>query len=1236
MTAAVSQLAALVLPTVQHLPGSFTEPPTAPKCGAWVHTSHWSPRPGRDTLTTKLKHLGAIWITPTAVASVRTPLCTIVRHCYLPHGLTWIEAPVVNDSVASMSPSSPNSATIANSSKNKRKRPSTALRGIAHPTKRTARRKSARKKSKKQKEVFWPIKDVLEEEIDEEGTSRYLVEWEGLDEDGKPFKPDWVRITIPLHDLYWYLLLIRVQVQDITDDALQAWQAKQRANSNWSNNSQANSNPSQSSCASQQARAGPELLAGAQGKEPVPRGAFDSPESRPRKRRRTVVLDSQETGELSSNNHCEVRAREAGDDLNHSLKKIIVEITRKSSFDPSEYLDVQLSQQSQQEGVLEVTQDSILQTSAVRQLQGHHESNRTIPDSQEPSAFSISEIGLSASQLNLEIFTERSLSQISNSRRQSPSAQSVSGTGAEIPSHQPDLRISGQITIPNSGVPSRSAQLAHCSESVPESPSAHLATLEKSPFQTQELFISRPVSPASSLEPAQTAVNQSQAEPDVFLQPSHTLSIYSSQTSSIRQSQSVSGALSETSSQAAQIVPHSLSHSEGIHSPLPRDFSVYNDNNNDNETVPESSRPRIDQRTSQSSSQVLSQLDGNIRIHLSAHISHGRGAQPEIPHLLPQTFTDKSSDNAVANEVLTGYDPQSSPAPHKSVQSSDHSVTRHSQRPITPNNKMEGVTSTNESEKPVSLKEKLRLIRERRFGSTPDKASDPEATEQSKEDAGANVQNTDPIRATVQDMDDLNHATQHSDELGLLHMPHHEPREFSDPPTISPALLVPSVEMTHRDDAAPMFGDSLGHAGSIEEPMFDQTTVMTTTYEPHPEEQPATLDPSALTLSIEDDIMEADDNDESPSIPTDDDQPPTGGQDSTDGLLPLHAVIPEAPEPNILPYIDPGLNEFIVTLPLASNIRPQYVEIIKECNNDLIAYNAALTTPPYLAPVPALIAKVDDMFNRLLDICDIPLDLDTLQRVSPAKVAKFVRATNSKYAFVGQFLEQVSKNTTVHRSILLVARPGPIVDLLNSLLQAYGYQSHTAGTTTTAKSWSSDHVFVTVYPSSGQPFALQNDYDVVLAFDHTYRQDLLPTVLRENPPITLILVTTTSLQHLNMRISEKIEPVIRKNYLMLALCASIDDIITPDSGYPQTHEIAALFANFVIAPDDDDFYWTAQEPAESIFERVAASSQATDVQSSLLPDVVEGQRLSKKRSLVSNHHILSEHVSNIRRTLGTK
>ncbi|KAK6067442.1 hypothetical protein SCUP515_10175 [Seiridium cupressi] len=1046
-------------------------------------------------------------------------------------------ARIANESVASMSPTTPNSVTIANRRANDRKRPARGTQGITRPERKIRKRKSvgtlSRKKRKRPKQEYWPIKDIVDEETREDGTIRYLVEWEGCDNAGKPYKPDWV--------------------QEVTDDALQAWQAQHKKHPIDSNPDDSDHKPdSRSRTSSRHLSEGPDAPPITSHTRKASKGldtTVDLAGLRSRSKRQKVALDAEDTEKISSNTRSPKDSEES-DSLKEDPreKKIIVELRQSPSFDPSVYLAIQLSQGSQPQVTAEAPKEDLL-PSQTNSTQEGLLSNRTIPDSQEPSAFSTSNSSRNDPGQDPGTQTEIPPTQPDvvreNSIAPSQSDQNLGETAAEIPSHQRDWAASKQTPVPESVPPLEATASPQPSESGGQSVSTHHSNflqtvLNSHRSETQDPFSSLLGVPASlsSAAPAQLDIHQSRGQAVDHISFNHTSSAWSSHAASPHQSQ-IDAVRAHYSSQAAQIVPHSLSQSEGILSPsFAQDFSAYNTSSDRDDILSESSqRPRSEPRGSRGSSQALFGLHA-------------------------------------------------------------------------PRNMMEGAARG--SEQPLSMKERLRQIRERNFGLTSVDAP--------------------PIPATEQIS---------ANGLGVVDHAPEAPTEPAEPLSISPALLVPSVEMDLLEESHPVFESKTNDSAPVLRPIFESTTIPTS-YDPISDGQPATLDPSALTLSIENDIIEPENEDDgSTSIPTDDGQPHSDQLDSTDAA-PIVEDVPEAPEPNILPYIESEPNEFIVTLPLASNIRPQYVEIIKETNDDLVAYNAAFTDPPFRTPEPALVAKVDRMFNRLLDVCDIPPSLDAVQKMPPAKITKYIRSTNSKFSFLGRFLEQLfNRETPPDKSILVLVRPGPLIDLLNNLCQTAGFEQcqlqgefvtivGSSDATSSGTSWVRSDVVVTVYPTSDQPYALQPEYDVVIAFDHTYRQDLMPPRTKENPPLTLVLVTTTSIQHINMRISDKIEPLSRKNYLLLALCASVPEMLSPDSGHVEAQQAAELFADYTNDPDDDDFYWNHQEPPRPIFEHIVTSSQVEALQSSGELDERESEAKRPKMAqpeIVTTSTIASPHIS---------
>lgn len=1073
------------------------------------------------------------------------------------HVLICACAPIVDwNTVASMSPTAALPAT-ANHGTSDHKRPSSHPPSSSHApssassTKRSRRRTSTnwepRKKKRKKKEElpqtqvlgdFWPIECIVAEGLNEDdGTAKYLVKWEGLDHNGEPYPLEWV--------------------QDVTDDALAAWQKERRVHSDAGEEDE-EANSLQSSAA--------------------------APDSEPRPQR-IEVLDSQATGELTS----DTQGRDTQNRDSLVLQKIEVELIQRPGFDPSEYRTILVATSSESSQIAESSEASLLssiQESAVI----------VIPDSQEPSAFTAQNpglIGLSSSSHQQIPCTQQSDPREQLESDSAGLESQVSAAAAEIPSRQPDWPqaredspapglTSFALTV---GSPPRENSAQNSSEDLWNSrPLFHA-----SDFQTQEPFNSfgAPTDPANS---------QPRSQAESFHTP-----LSSSQSLLSRHPQSGIGS-SDILSQAAQIVPHTWSQS----STQRRFFQESGENSNfQDDIVPESSwHSQTAQPQPQSSAHILAGLHGNSRISSSAPPFSGLGSRSSHSHPSPQTYLDKSSINSGIHDTRAAK--SASPFPPSAQKSlldfktSNFAGSRHDKHRIrqTPILNMEN--SNPPSERRLTLQERMRQMAQANFGGASAATPPAEVPGPKTAESAAPA----PIN------DDA---------------PPEVPFETADVLHISPALLVPSVELGNQEEPLPQ-AEPLHFEHEpmpVSEPVFE--------YPLPPEELPETLDPSNLTMSIEHDMLDAgNDEDGSPSIPTDNMQPLSEHEASPDVApsVPGDLPMPTTGEPNILPCIDTAPQEYIVTLPLASNLRPQYAEVLERGNLDLVAYNAAFTVPPYEAPDAALIARVDGVFQRLLDICDLPFSLEAIQKMSPEQITKFIRSTHSKYAFVGSLMEHLHRlgADSSSKRILIVARPGAIIDLLGTLLECQGFQAcrlqdgeiirddHSAADPT-RNSWSLDTLMVTVHPSGGdEQYALQSEYDVIIGFDHTFRRDLLPRWANEHP-ITLRLVTISSIEHINLRISDNIEPLSRKNYLLLALCASLPDIKDGDLESEEAHEVTERFALYILGLDADEFYWDHQEPSESIFEHIAASSQGYEAQSSW-PNGLLDQQAGRKRSLV--------------------
>ncbi|KAH8652151.1 hypothetical protein BX600DRAFT_89092 [Xylariales sp. PMI_506] len=1112
-----------------------------------------------------------------------------------------------------MIPDTP-STSLPSSLPDPRKRPSSSSPEAPEPKKRKSTHERAPVNSSGE---FWEIKDICDERINQ-GVLEYLVEWKDINpRTGRPYKPSWEPSV------------------NVTDDAIEVWQSRNGAvlpgSQSDVNSSQLFSLSQSSEAALRQdsAGVGTSILDAELEEDDITLLGQRQQERRRLRRHQYVVLDSQDLdsqdlvrqgqtpGQLLSGFSPELQEERRRD--------LVVELPQDIALDAAEYRHIRSSQlqssqsQDYQGDVSFPSQDGSLhfQSSSLQELSSLPAalSNKTIPDSQDLSGYDLSEAADSGPQQALALSVVHSqhqeISPISTGGQPKSSAQSPdkdSGSQSDIPSHQPEQ---GGLDCLNPGY---AEPLTHPlrSQLIPGSPTI---TTQNSTLQFRRAFAahSQDVVGFLSQIPFELDDLSSSLQPSQKSSAKHSAEIYLSQV----QLSSDLGPTSQASPQAAQVLPQSINHSEGIQS-LNRSGAEFHVHNDELVIVPETVRKhRNSHLAHQEQSPALSELDGNSRT--SSYNSRDRAAGLQVEHTSicsPQIPINRSSDEQAVRQLedKTVSSPlQSQLNDPPQPQDGSPIIRPSSPQVTTPTPSMDDQLTTST---PLSARERLRRIREETYGSlmSPSQAPAPPVQAIETNDTPANSEQP----AHLEQVDQAEQAR----EPAVPEQPEQlEPAEEPDQPALpeqldfsvpilAPYLLEPSIVTGPQDDAGPDFGSKSDGPLPLEQPVFDSGT-LDASYGPPPEEQPATLDPSALTLSIENDVPE------SPSIPTDDGVAPDGHPtDSVDEPEEAdHAVSNEEHgeyfEGDLLPYIPSGANEYLLTLPLASNIRPQYIQIIQETSRDLAAYNSALAESR--TPEPSLVAKVDRMFTRLFDICDLPPFLETLPSISPQSITKHIRQTNSKFAFVAQFLEYLGRLES-EKKILILARPGQVIDLLNNIVETEGYRHIRLADGVVHCSWEQQHqLTVTVASTSESLSPLPSDFDVIIAFDHTFRQEQLKPRHVDNPPLLLALVTATSIEHLNMRISDKIELLERKNVLLLALCASLRVMEYPEPGFPQAHEMARDFANFAENPDDDDFYWTPQSIPESIFANIAASSQ--EVIPSNVITGEPGDRSSRKRSL---------------------
>ncbi|KAI1754573.1 hypothetical protein F4782DRAFT_528493 [Xylaria castorea] len=1009
-------------------------------------------------------------------------------------------------------------------------------------------------------EGWFTIRDIIDEKI-ERGRILYLIDWEGTDQNGRRYDPTWEPAA------------------NVTAVAINAWRDKKTERE--SKAADAPGHDKDPPSLESTGETDPVVLKPRRAKRNLEQRYIDSTpmrssgdtEERAHKRRRTDAShaasdlraprpESSEqlvssSGRLDTGDPEGDELPQAGQVAQNRGAQIVVELPRVlPTFDPSEF-QVIASQAS--------SQATVIERARLSGIAGRDQ--RVIPDSQEISGTSVSEAHNSYPEPpDLLVESQHSgdppapLGPPEDSARASPSSS--------IPSHQPNTRIvdtSGFFANPNlstnSGVNPGTNQNRSLLPITSTGPFQGPVNDSSPVFQTQ---LERDLKTVAVTSPL--TVSHGTTIPESFR---HYPDAPVSQGSESQDSHITNRNSTPSNSQAAQIVQPFSSHPGDATSQSRSDFLVFEEDRTVPETVPREEGAQVE---SEDSSQALSELDGNIRITAAS-----QGHEPASSAASPAASPRKSQS---ATRGSGGPEPRCTAVePPQQV------------RPATPID-MDGTSAAG---MPLSAKERFRLLREQHFNkssavvSTPSAASSPIPLENSAHVA---------------------HDTPQAD----THLNDEEPSTIDMPaPLISPIPPLPSG--TAQTPIGPSFESAPAHIDPV--PLHGHTltdSLSLDSYDAPPMELPTTLNPSNLTLSIENDV------EGSPSVPTDDGLAsgplPASSNSDEDEMHPDYPL-------SLLPHVPTGPYEYLITLPFQTSSRPQYNDIIRENEALMNEYNASFRIFPYETPREHVVEKLDMMFSQLFDICDFPPFLDSLTSMSSEQITKHVIGTNAKFSFVAELIDNL-RALNSDKKVLILARPGRLMDLLGHVIQSRGCHYIRSGQEVVSAANAKHPLTVSLSSTSDEESSASAnvDVDVVIAFDHTFRQELIRSTNQHTPPVMLALVNVASIQHLNMRIMENLQPLERKNVLMLALVKAMRYVEEPDLSEP-LFSIAEKFARRIQMPEDDedDFYWEPQSVPTEIFDDLyAASSQIEATQLSGRGLSTARHPDSRKRSYVDDEN----------------
>jgi hypothetical protein len=443
---------------------------------------------------------------------------------------------------------------------------------------------------------------------------------------------------------------------------------------------------------------------------------------------------------------------------------------------------------------------------------------------------------------------------------------------------------------------------------------------------------------------------------------------------------------------------------------------------------------------------------------------------------------------------------------------------------------------------------------------------------------------------------------------------------------ISPSAAFPSRER----EQPPLAAGDLDQADVTNISIHDENVVMRS-HSIGFEHPPATVAPADLTTSVEH-ISVPDDgaSTEAPQLLTtgpdnvvSTEAPPlfTTGQERD--ASPISAGISAGVEPPRL-HLDVDAEEqeddslgrhFAVTLPMAANTRSIYLDAITENRATMIKFGDVFANSDSSVPDASLVAKMDAIFERLLNLCDLPAYDDSLPQLNKDEMMKHATNSNSKFSFVHEFLSGL---WDINARVLILCQPGRVFDYVEAVVSTAGLPYTVLGSEGSGQPTQGVLVILAV---AGQDLSkVQGGVDVVIAFDHAARSVELPATLayESMAPIVLSLVATYSLEHIDqqlLEVEQDLDALERKNALNLATAAAVKYLRDPAvRRYPEPHEAAKTFADFLRNPENG-LDWEPHPLPPDIFEIWLSSQERTqESQETHQADTLTGP-ISRKRRL---------------------
>jgi hypothetical protein len=258
--------------------------------------------------------------------------------------------------------------------------------------------------------------------------------------------------------------------------------------------------------------------------------------------------------------------------------------------------------------------------------------------------------------------------------------------------------------------------------------------------------------------------------------------------------------------------------------------------------------------------------------------------------------------------------------------------------------------------------------------------------------------------------------------------------------------------------------------------------------------------------------------------------------------------------------------DHVILLPLAAMVRNVYKATITNCKRDIMAFlnNDEMD--------PGILEQMDSMVEELKMLTDHQ-DLTTEMSLSQSNVpdehqAKWAETCSTKCLFVRYMLSNLRKE---EKHIAILARPGRMLDILESILKVNGFIYERPDRPSQSNNRAIGPLRVTLLPTgvTGGQYVV-NRADAVIAFDETFRlaerySNILRTHLYEPGRLAplISLVVAYSAEHLELCLPVFDDPVERKVCLVDFIVQKRESLGELDEGLLEPQQAAAAVAQYL-------------------------------------------------------------------------